>query len=124
MIAGLEKVKSRRVWFVPNFVVWGLPVWAEIEFLAVEKVASDKAVFYGSLDIGDTSQQAAFSDLTDHRGNQLPSTISSPRVFVRLRSQEVVFVVGEESDTTFKIARDPDASGPVTVDLLVVEMGA
>ena len=123
MIAGLEKVKSRRVWFIPNFIVWGLPVWGEIEFLAVEQVASDKAVFYGSLDIGDTAQQVAFSDLTDHRGNPLPSTISSPRVLVRLRSQEAVFVVGEESDTTFKIARDPDASGPVTVDLLVVEMG-
>lgn len=123
MITGLEKVTSRRVWFVPNFVVWGLPVWKEIEFLAVEKVATDKAVFYGSLDIGDTAQQVSFSDLTDHRGNQLPSSIPSPRVLVRSKSQETAFVIGEESDASFKIARDPEASGPVTVDLVVIEMG-
>ncbi len=123
MIAGLEKVKSRRVWFVPNFIVWGLPVWEEVEFLAVEKVDSNKAVLYGSSDIADTAQQVAFSDLTDYRGNQLPSTTSSPRVLIRPRSQEAAFVVGEESDATFKIARDPEVSGPVTVDLLVVEMG-
>lgn len=65
----------------------------------------------------------AFSDLTDHRGNQLPSTIASPRVIIRPRSSDTAFVISEESETNFKIARDPDASGPVTVDLLVVEMG-
>ena len=123
MISGLEKVKSRRAWFIANFVVWGLPVLEEIEFLVVEDVASNKDVFYGSLDVEDTAQQVAFSDLTDHRGNQLPSSIASPRVMVRPRSQDSVFIVGEESGTTFKIARDPDASGPVTVDLLVIEMG-
>jgi len=124
MIAGLERVKSHRLWFVPNFVVWGLPVWGEIEFLTVEKVDAGETVFYGTADIGDPSQQVAFSDLTDHRGNQLPATISSPRVLVRTKSEDGAFIIGEESDTSFKIARDPQASGPVTVDLVVVEMGA
>jgi hypothetical protein len=123
MISGLEKVKSHRVWFVPNFIVWGLPVWGEIEFLAVEKVGADSFAFYGFSDIGDPAQQVAFSTLTDHRGNQLPSTISSPRVLIRPKSQQAVFVIGEESDTAFKIARDPEASEPVTVDLVVIEMG-
>jgi hypothetical protein len=123
MIAGLEKVTSRRTWFVPNVVIWGLPVWQEIEFLAVEEVTTDKSVFYGSLDIGDTAQQVSFSDLTDHRGNQLPATISSPSVLVRTRSQWAAFVIGEESDASFKIARDPEASDPVAVDLMVIEMG-
>jgi hypothetical protein len=123
MTTGFERVTARRVWFVPSFVVWGLPVWEEVEFLTVEKVGSDESVLYGSLDIGGTAQQVTFSDLTDHRGNQLPSTIASPRVIVRPRSSDTAFVISEESETNFKIARDPDASGPVMVDLLVVEMG-
>jgi hypothetical protein len=123
MISGLEKVKSHRTWFVPNFVVWGPPVWSEIEFLALEIVGSDKNVFYGSADIGDPSQHVAFSELTDHRGNQLPASIASPRVLVRLKSEVSAFVIGDESSSSFKIARDPEASGSVTVDLIVVEMG-
>ena len=123
MTTGFERVTARRVWFVPSFVVWGLPVWEEVEFLIVEKVGSDEAVLYGSLDIGSTAQQVAFSDLTDHRGNQLPPAIASPRVIIRPRSSDTAFIISEESESTFKIARNPNASGPVTVDLLVVEMG-
>ena len=123
MTTGFERVTARRIWFVPNFIVWGLPVWEEIEFLTVEKVGSYEAVLYGSLDIEGTAQQVAFSDLTDHRGNQLPSAIASARIIIRPRSSNTAFVTSEESETNFKIARDPDTSGPVTVDLLVVEMG-
>jgi hypothetical protein len=123
MIDGLEKVKGHRTWLVPDFVVWGLPVWAEIELLAVEKAGSVSSVFYGAPEIGDPSQQVAFSDLSDHRGNQLPASISSPLVLVRPTSQDTAFVISGETDTTFKIARDPEASGPVTVDLMVLEIG-
>jgi len=123
MTSGFERVTARRVWFVPNFIIWGLPLWKEIEFLTIEKVETNKTVLYGSLDIGGTAQQVAFSDLTDHRGNQLPSNIASPCVFIRPRNQDTAFIVSEESETNFKVARDPDATGPVTVDLLVVEVG-
>jgi hypothetical protein len=123
MTTGFERVTARRVWFVPSFIIWGLPVWEEVEFLTVEKVGSDETVLYGSLDIGGTVQQVVFSDLTDHRGNQLPPAIVSPRIIIRPRSNDTAFIISEESGSTFKIARDPDASGPVTVDLLVVEMG-
>ncbi len=123
MTTGFERVTARRVWFVPTFVVWGLPAWDVVEFLTVEKIGPNEAVLYGSLDIGGTAQNVTFSDLTDHRGNQLPSAIASPRVIIRPRSSDTAFVIGQESQTNFKIARDPNASGPVTVDLLVVEMG-
>jgi len=124
MISGLEKVKSHRLWFVPEFGAWGLADWSEVAFLVAEEIQSTTSVLYGAVDIGDASQQVTFGDLTDHRGNHLPATIDAPRVFVRPRSAESAFVVGEESNQGFKIARDPDASGPVTVDLLIVEMGA
>ncbi len=124
MTTGFERVTARRAWFVPGFVVWGLPVWEEIEFLTIEKVASDKTVLYGSQDIGGTAQEVTFSDLTDHRGNQLPSIIASPRVIIRGRGRDSAFIVSEESEMKFKIARDPEAAGPVTADLLVVELGS
>jgi len=123
MISGLEKVKSHRLWFVPQFSAWGLADWSEVEFLVAEEVQSTTSILYGAIAIGDAAQQVTFGDLTDHRGNQLPAAIDSPRVIVRPRSVETAFVVGEESDQGFKIARDPDAPGPVMVDLFVIEMG-
>jgi hypothetical protein len=123
MISGLERAKSHRVWFVPEFSAWGLAGWSEIEFLAAETVQSTTSILYGTIGIGDTAQQVTFSDLTDHRGNALPSSLASPRVIVRPRSVETAFVVGEESDQSFKIARDPEALGPVMVDLVIIEMG-
>ena len=123
MLPGLEKVKSHRVWFVPGFAVWGLAGWSEIEFVTLEQVGSDVSALFGAVDVGDNAQQVAFSDLTDHRGSQLPSTISMPRILIRPKTNETAFIVGDESNESFKIARDPDSAGPVTVDLLVVEMG-
>jgi hypothetical protein len=112
------------MWFVPQFSAWGLSEWSEVEFLVAEEVESTTSILYGTIDIGDAVQQVTFEDLTDHRGNHLPVTIDSPRVIVRPRSVETAFVVGDESDQGFKIARDPDAAGPVTVDLLIIEMGS
>ena len=123
MLPGLEKVKSHRVWFVPGFVVWGLAGWSEVEFVTLEQAGSDLSALFGAVDVGDSAQQVAFSDLRDHRGNQLPSTISMPRILVRPKTNETAFIVGDESSESFKIARDLDSAGPVTVDLLVVEMG-
>ena len=123
MISGLESVKSKRVWFVPEFSVWGLSQEGLVDFMMVEQDDSDKKIFFGSIAIGSSLQEVSFSNLTDHRGNALPSSIDSPRVIPRSRTLEAVFVVGDESDTSFKIARDPEALEPVMVDLLIMEMG-
>ena len=63
-------------------------------------------------------------DLSDHRGNQLPDALDAARVIVRPRGTETAFIVGGESSSGFKIARDPDAVGPVTVDLMIIERGS
>ncbi len=123
MISGLERAQSHRLWFVPEFTAWGLAGWSEVEFLVQEQVESTTSVLYGTVDVGDVAQRVTFGDLTDHRGNHLPSLIESPRVIIRPRSVETAFVVGEESSQGFKIARDSDASGPVMVDLFIIEMG-
>ena len=123
MISGLESVKSKRVWFVPEFSVWGLSQEGQVDYLVVEQDDTDKNIFLGSIAIGSSLQEVSFCNLTDHRGNALPASIDSPRVIPRSRSQEAVFVVGDESDTSFKIARDPEAMEPVMVDLFIMEMG-
>ncbi|MEA2030703.1 MAG: hypothetical protein U9N55_03795 [candidate division Zixibacteria bacterium] len=120
----LANVTARRVWFIHDFVVWGLPNMGELEFLAMEKVGSEESVLYGIHTIGGGSQEVSFGNLVDNRGNQLPETIDVPRVLPRSRSSENVFVVGNETASSFKIARESDSSGPVTVDLLIVEMGS
>lgn len=111
------------MWVVPDFVVWGLAGWSEIEFLILEQVGSNKSALFGAVDIGDDAQQTVFNDLADHRGNQLPVSLAAPRVFVIPKSEKTAFIVGEESAEGFKIARDPETSAPVTVDLLIIEVG-
>jgi len=78
MISGLDAVKSKRTWFVPD-VCWGVSQEATVDFLTVEEVDSVKSVLAGSLPIGSSLQEIAFSDLRDHRGNPLPDTIASPQ---------------------------------------------
>lgn len=123
MMTGFERVTSRRAWFVPDFVVWGEPSLAEHEYLALETVGGIRSVFFGSASIGESDQEVLFNQLTDHRGNLLPDNLSAPRVFVRPKQAEPAFVVGRESADKFKIAHGPTVTGPVTVDLWIVELG-
>lgn len=123
MLSTLSRVTSRRVWFVPRFSVWGSSVWNQIDFLALEQVDSTKSILFGTIGIGENSQSVDFCDLLDFRGNHLPSTIANPKVLVRNRSSDSVFVAGDETSGGFRIARSPDAASPVLVDLIVMELG-
>ncbi|UCD63040.1 MAG: hypothetical protein JSW34_09805 [Candidatus Zixiibacteriota bacterium] len=123
MLSALSHIKAHRVWFVPKFNVWGTPGSEDIDYLVVETVDSVNGVLFGRAALGDDSQPVKFEDLTDFRGNTLPSTILNPRVLVRQKSDYTAHIVGDEFPTGFHIARQADATGPVTVDLLIVEMG-
>lgn len=123
MLSGFNTVGMHRIWFVPGLAVWGVPSAADIEFVAVEQVNSGKTVHFGSIAVGDASQHVLFSELTDHRGNQLPASIPSPRVLVRPHDGASAFVIGTETTASFQVARDPAGPGSVTADLLVIEMG-
>ncbi|HEX2897811.1 MAG TPA: hypothetical protein VHP63_07160 [candidate division Zixibacteria bacterium] len=120
---GLNTLKSRRIWLVPDFVVWGISGLGEIEYLDVENIDGTKSVSFGSAGIGDTSQSVAFANLTDVRGNDLPALINRPLVTARSHDQSQAFVIGTETDSGFKIARDPSAPSLVTIDLIITELG-
>lgn len=111
------------MWVVPDFVVWGLPGLGDINYLNIEDVDGTKSLHFGAVTIGDTAQSVSFDALVDIRGNNLPASISRPYVTARSQDASQVFIVGSELSTGFKIARDPDAIGPVTVELIITELG-
>jgi len=119
----LTYLKGRRLWVVRDVLVWGLASDASFYFLGEEDVDSTGRLLFGAATIGGEAQDIQFGDLVDYRGNTLPSSIDSPRVLIRPRSSYLAYLVGEESNTGFKIARDTSAPGPVSVDFFIYEMG-
>ncbi len=123
MLTTFQEAVSHRMWFVPNIAVWGLPGLGEIGFVVVEQVGSDKTVLYGSVNPGGGEQTVLYADLVDHRGNNLPNEIESPKVIVRSHGSDAAFVVGSESVKSCRLARDPEAPSVVSADLMIIEMG-
>ena len=123
MHSTLSRVTSRRMWFVPRLSVWGSAEWYAVDYLAIEEIDSTKSILFDKIGIGDSSQSVAFQELTDFRGNRLPSTINNPRVLIRPKDSFAAFVVGDETNQGFKVAASPEASGTVPVDLIIIEMG-
>jgi hypothetical protein len=119
----LTYLKGHRLWVVRDVLVWGLASDASFYFMGEEDVDSTGRLLFGTASIGGEAQGIQFGDLTDYRGNSLPSSIDSPRVLIRPRSSYIAYLVGEESNSGFKVARDNSAPGPISVDLFIYEMG-
>lgn len=120
----LDYLKSNRKWLVPNILVWGNSDAFRARFIMTEDGQSKRVVF-GSNVIGGENQTIDFADLTDSRGNSLPSRINSPVVVVIPRNQTRCYLVGRPSDTGFKIARtesDDKFQEDGLVDLLIMEV--
>ncbi len=121
--SSLNYLRGRRIWFVPEYVVWGVPASAEIPLVTVETVNGTQRIFYSAAQVGGSDQSVLYTELTDHRGNSLPANIKEPKALPMSKSAENIFIVGREYETGFKIARDSASAGPVTVDLLIMELG-
>jgi hypothetical protein len=119
----LNFLKSRRIWVVKDFLVWGTSDQAQLRYLGLETINSTGRLMFGTASLGGSQQNVIFSELVDFRGNHLPSSIDFPKVLIRLRSSYAVYLAGEESDYGFRIARETDAPGPVMADLFIIEMG-
>jgi len=118
----LDYLRSRRVWLVKNFCVWG--EYSAIDFLLVHAEAgeSSKRIVLDRVSLGGAEQDVRFDSLYDFKGNQLPSHISSPKVLA-LPLNELSCLVIEESDSSFKIAKKSDFPENGLVDLLIFELG-
>ncbi|MDH4157264.1 MAG: hypothetical protein OEW00_08315 [candidate division Zixibacteria bacterium] len=123
MLSGLERLLSRRAWSIDNVTVWGIAGLNVVEFLSVESVEATDSILYNSVAVDEDAQEVRFTDLFDRRGNALPSEIKKAVVLVQPKDEFGAFTVGAIGNESFKIARDPNAPGPVVVDLFIVEMG-
>ena len=64
-----------------------------------------------------------YDSLADYRGNQLPSSLQSPKILVRPRAVDISVAVTSESEESFSIARSSANADAVQVDLYVMELG-
>jgi hypothetical protein len=119
----LDYLRGRRIWVVPNFVVWG--DWTLYSFLLLytEMGATSKRVVFSKSTLGGLDQTVNFSSLYDFRGNQLPDTINNPKVIVLTKNEVLCLVVGAETNTGFRIAKLSESPQTGLVDLMIVEMG-
>ena len=119
----LDYLRGRRVWVVPNFVVWGDLSLYLFFLLYTEMEATAKRVVFSKSTLGGLDQAVEFSNLHDFRGNRLPEIINSPKVVVLPKNEVPCFVVGTETPTGFRIGKLSESSGTGLVDLMIVEMG-
>ena len=119
----LDYLRGRRTWVVPNFVVWGDWSLASFLLLYTEMGETSKRVMLARNNLGGLDQSVAFETLYDFRGNQLPQTISNPKVMVMPKNEVNCFVLGTETETGFRIARFSGSQKTGLVDLMIVEMG-
>ena len=119
----LDYLRGKRSWLVRNFVVWG--DYSSSTFLCfyTEIGSSSKRIIFEEAALGGFDQTVKFSDLCDFKGNQLPATISNPKVVPLFKNEALCFVVGQEIDTSFKIAKASGTQGSGLVDLMIIEMG-
>jgi hypothetical protein len=119
----LDYLRGRRIWVVPNFVVWG--DWSLYLFflLYTEMDATTKRVVFSKSTLGGVDQTVEFSNLYDFRGNQLPEAIDNPKVIVLSKNEVPCLVMGTETPTGFRIGKMSESSKTGLVDLMIVEMG-
>ena len=118
----LDYLRGRRVWLVKNFCVWG--EYSAVDFLLVhtEIGETSKRIMLDRVSLGGEEQEVSFDSLYDFKGNQLPQQIVSPKV-LSLPLNEVLCIVIEESDSSFKIAKGSNSTENGLVDLLILELG-
>jgi hypothetical protein len=120
----LSYLRGRRLWVVRNFLIWGTADESRLFYLGVEDIDSTSRIMFGVNGTGGSIQDVQFLNLIDFKGNHLPPVIKSPKVIIRFRSPYSAYLIGEESNSGFRIARDNNAPGPVSVDFFIFEMGA
>jgi len=117
----LDYLRGRRIWTVNGFSVWGEYSGVSPIFLMSEIGSGSSRILFVRKTLGGMEQVVDFEQLTDQKGNQLPSTISNPKVIPLQKNDVTCLIVGQESQTGFKIAKLDQTPAPGIVDLLIVE---
>jgi hypothetical protein len=118
----LDYLKSNRKWLVRDYRVYGDDDAFEANMLITEITPSTSRIVFLHQYSGGIGQLVEFADLLDHRGNQLPSTISSAEVIIVPKNAVTAFIPGSVGPTSFRIAKSNLQPADAVVDLLIVEM--
>lgn len=117
----LTHLNSRRAWLIRDINIWGSLSAENLSAIATEVDDSQTRVVVHEFTIGGVSQEIAFSNLTDHRGNLLPSSIETPVVIPIPKSVIPVAVIGMPGPTSFRIAKTSSIPDDAIVDLWIIE---
>ncbi|MBD3170151.1 MAG: hypothetical protein GF307_11755 [candidate division Zixibacteria bacterium] len=117
----LDYLRSNRKFLVKDFAVYGDYTAAEGGALYTEALPGNARVMFSHSYLSEDEQAVDFNQLYDYRGNQLPETLTSPKVIIMPKNEVQCFLVGSENESGFKIAKhNPGKTG--LVDLLIMEM--
>jgi|CXWL01.1.fsa_nt_gi hypothetical protein len=116
-------ILSKRSWFVPDVRVWGTTGLGELDMVQVERVNGVSSLYHQQIILEGAGQVVRYDSLADYRGNQLPSSLQSPKILVRPRAVDISVAVTSESEESFSIARSSANADAVQVDLYVMELG-
>jgi hypothetical protein len=90
--------------------------------IVTETGSPNNRIVFHHQHVGGQPHNVKFSDLIDHRGNQLPATISNAEVVLIPRNSKAGYVMGPIGPTSFFLAKSTDDSENPIVDLLIMEM--
>ena len=119
----LSYLLGHKMWVVPSVNVWGTLTDFTAQLLLTENDGAGKRIVFGSFPTGGSVQQISYGDLTDQRGNKLPTELTNPKVLVLPRGQIGAVVVGTEAPQSFTVAKASSTDQVALCDLLIIEMG-
>lgn len=106
---------------VNNFSVYGEYSAVTPILLWSESGSSSHRLILARESLGGAEQSVNFSQLYDFRGNQLPQSISNPKIIILQKNEVECLIVGQESSGGFKIAKLSESETNGRVDLIIVE---
>jgi hypothetical protein len=121
MNSTFDYLTSNRKWLIRDFIVWGNSASFDASLIATEDAATDRVVFLREL-VGGQPQIVEFADLTDHRGNKLPTTLTNPEIIIVPKGETAAFIVGQTGSMSFRLAKSGISSPDAVVDLIIMEM--
>jgi len=122
MNSTLSYLTGNRKWLIRDLVVWGDTGFLDAAIIATESVPSDDRVVFLYELAGGQPQVVEFADLVDHRGNQLPTSISNAEIIIIPKNDVHSFVVGDVGLSSFRIAKSDGSPTDAIADLLIMEM--
>jgi hypothetical protein len=119
----LAYLRGHRLWLIRDFVVWGSLSAHEFSFLITTMDQGIGRIMFLSVSLGGDLQKVEFADLTDFRGNNLPESLSNPKVIPLPKSLVGAVVAGREDSGSFSIAKASESDANAVCDLLIMEVG-